>query len=226
MQYCMSDIHGCYDLFCSLLDRIAFSDEDTMYILGDMIDKGPQSVRLLRMVFSMPNVVCIAGNHEFDFLKLCRALLREGDANVPQQLRDFFADGALLTREVIGRLFRLPFWVEGEKWLGVHAGIPLRPDGTLCAPAEAAREQLVYDRRFKEPDVLPRAGKCVLFGHTPVRYLTGRDEIVFYPRPGAPQGSEDLADYCKVHLDLMTAKSGVAGCVCLDDCRTFYVQEK
>ena len=89
----------------------------------------------------------------------------------------------------------------------------------------ASVEQLVYDRRFKDPDLLPQRGKCVLYGHTPVRYLTERDEIFLYPREGARRGSDKIADYCKIHLDMMTAKSGVLGCIRLDDCRCFYVRE-
>ena len=42
--YVMSDIHGMADLFKRMLEQIGFSDEDTLYILGDMIDRG----RILR----------------------------------------------------------------------------------------------------------------------------------------------------------------------------------
>ena len=62
MDYCISDIHGHYDLFCRLLDKIKFGGGDKLYVLGDMIDKGPDSVRLAKLLFSMPNVCCIAGN--------------------------------------------------------------------------------------------------------------------------------------------------------------------
>ena len=69
MVYCISDIHGYYDLFCRLLDKIGFSNKDKLYVLGDFVDKGPDSIRLAKLLFSMPNVYCIAGNHEYDFLK-------------------------------------------------------------------------------------------------------------------------------------------------------------
>lgn len=41
MRYIVSDVHGEYDLFVRLLKRISFSEEDKMYICGDVIDKGP-----------------------------------------------------------------------------------------------------------------------------------------------------------------------------------------
>lgn len=43
MDYCISDIHGYYGLFCRLLDKIRFGDKDKLYVLGDIIDKGQDS---------------------------------------------------------------------------------------------------------------------------------------------------------------------------------------
>ena len=67
---------------------------------------------------------------------------------------------------------------------------------------------------------------CILYGHTPVRYLTGKDEILLYPRDGAAKGSRNIADYCKVHLDTGVALSGVLGCIAVNICQCFYVNEK
>jgi len=48
MTYVMSDLHGKYEKFLQMLDTIHFSDDDDLYILGDVVDRGPQSVELLR----------------------------------------------------------------------------------------------------------------------------------------------------------------------------------
>ena len=40
MHYVMADLHGEYDRWRRMLDRIAFSDADTLYILGDVVDRG------------------------------------------------------------------------------------------------------------------------------------------------------------------------------------------
>ena len=40
MQYAASDIHGCYDKYVQLLRRIDLKASDTLYVLGDMIDRG------------------------------------------------------------------------------------------------------------------------------------------------------------------------------------------
>ena len=117
------------------------------------------------------------------------------------------------------------FYIETDDFIGVHAGIPVR-NGELLPVSQATCEQLVYDRRFKDPDILPQKGKCVLFGHTPVRYLTGKDEILLYPRAPRLAGGRSIADYCKVHLDTGTYLSGVLGCFSVGTCQCHYAEER
>ena len=62
--YICSDLHGQYDLFVQLLDKISFSEEDKMFVLGDVIDRGPDSIKLLQELMSRPNIICLLGNHE------------------------------------------------------------------------------------------------------------------------------------------------------------------
>lgn len=62
--YVCSDLHGQYGLFRKMLEDIRFSMEDTLYILGDIIDRGPESIPMLRDIMERPNVFCILGNHE------------------------------------------------------------------------------------------------------------------------------------------------------------------
>ena len=52
MRYCVSDIHGEYELFEQLLKKIKFSSEDKMYICGDIIDKGKSPVKLAKYISS------------------------------------------------------------------------------------------------------------------------------------------------------------------------------
>ena len=68
MVYCISDIHGHYELFCRLLDKLKFGGGDRMYVLGDIVGKGAESIRLAKLLFSLDGVFCIAGNHEYDML--------------------------------------------------------------------------------------------------------------------------------------------------------------
>ena len=64
MVYVMSDLHGRYDKYLSMLEYIHFGDGDELYILGDLCDRGPQSAQLYLDVMKRPNVHCLMGNHE------------------------------------------------------------------------------------------------------------------------------------------------------------------
>lgn len=66
MTYVISDLHG-YPLekFKKLLEKAKFSDDDFLYILGDVIDRnGDGGVEMLCWLFEQPNVQLILGNHE------------------------------------------------------------------------------------------------------------------------------------------------------------------
>ena len=63
-SYVISDIHGEYDMFMELLRLIDFSYADTLYILGDVVDRGPHPIAVLQKLMKMPNVIPIVGNHE------------------------------------------------------------------------------------------------------------------------------------------------------------------
>lgn len=62
--YACSDIHGQYHLFKQMLKGIHFSMEDTLFVLGDVIDRGPESIPMLLDIMDRPNVFCAMGNHE------------------------------------------------------------------------------------------------------------------------------------------------------------------
>ena len=64
MIYCMSDLHGEMDRFLAMLELIQFSDTDTLYVLGDVIDRNKQGITLLQDIMQRPNVVFLKGNHE------------------------------------------------------------------------------------------------------------------------------------------------------------------
>ncbi|MBP1550564.1 MAG: metallophosphoesterase, partial [Oscillospiraceae bacterium] len=48
----MSDLHGQYKKYISMLDKIGFCDDDTLYVLGDIVDRGSGVVELLRDMMS------------------------------------------------------------------------------------------------------------------------------------------------------------------------------
>lgn len=227
MLYFTSDLHGAYTLFIKLLEKIHFSKHDEMIICGDIIDKGPDSIRLAQFICSQPNMKCILGNHEYQFLKYYWSLMRNAEDNfdeILKKLQDYFPnDGYLLTWELVDAFEALPPYIETEEFICVHAGLPLSADKRILPLKDAEIEQLVNDRIFKEPNILPQSDKCVFFGHTPASYVSGKDKILAYPRISTPKS---IRDYYKVHLDLGTMTSGTVGCLCADTLQDFYVQKK
>lgn len=70
MIYVMSDLHGHYKEFMRMLSLIKFDEKnDKLYILGDVIDKGPAPVPLLLYIASKQNIILLRGNHEDMMLK-------------------------------------------------------------------------------------------------------------------------------------------------------------
>ena len=55
MIYVMSDIHGNLKAFHSVLEQIQLTENDTLYILGDVIDQHPYGIELLQEIMKMPN---------------------------------------------------------------------------------------------------------------------------------------------------------------------------
>ena len=65
MIYVTSDLHGNFDGFLKLLDKINLKDTDTLFVLGDVVDRGPAPVELLMDMAFRPNVMPVLGNHDY-----------------------------------------------------------------------------------------------------------------------------------------------------------------
>ncbi len=87
MQYIIGDIHGCYDEYKKLLEKIRFKNEDTLYVLGDAMDRGPEPMKVIKDIIRRPNVIYIIGNHDLLFYVLMKkALLEVTDENVQKMI--------------------------------------------------------------------------------------------------------------------------------------------
>ena len=68
MIYVMSDIHGNEKRFNSIMKQINLQECDTLYVLGDVVDRYYGGIRILRTLMKMPNVKMLLGNHEYMML--------------------------------------------------------------------------------------------------------------------------------------------------------------
>lgn len=87
MIYVTSDLHGfSLDKFKGYLEQVSFSDDDFLYVLGDVIDRGPDGIRILKWLMSKSNAQLILGNHEAMMLA-CDFLLTKSPRNPLTDLR-------------------------------------------------------------------------------------------------------------------------------------------
>ena len=85
MKYVMSDLHGRYDKYTEMLNKIHFTSDDEIYILGDICDRGPSSAQIYLDIMKRENVHCVMGNHENMLLE-----------NLPHVFGNFFKKEANL----------------------------------------------------------------------------------------------------------------------------------
>lgn len=69
MIYIMGDIHGRLDRFQEVMRQINLRKEDHLYVLGDVIDRYPDGLRILRNLLKRSNVTVLLGNHEHMMLE-------------------------------------------------------------------------------------------------------------------------------------------------------------
>ena len=231
MIYVISDIHGAYDLFIKLLEKIKFTENDRMIIVGDIFDKGKDSIKLLKFIRKYKNFQFIIGNHEYEFLKYYHNIMKQTEDNFNEEevlanINKYFEkESCLLNWDDIDWLESCPYYYEADDFICVHAGVKLDENNQIIDLPDNEVEFFVYDRHLKDPNVVINNSKCVLYGHTPTRYLTDKDEIILYKRENIDR-AESIKDYYKIHLDCGTYFSHKLGCFCIDNCSAIYVQDE
>ncbi len=100
--FVVSDIHGHYDLFIKLLLQIKFNQDDFLYIIGDVCDRGPDSLKLIFYIQKHPNIVLLKGNHEYMMQEALYYGIYYNDFDYPSKaLKIWMANGGNMTMENI-----------------------------------------------------------------------------------------------------------------------------
>lgn len=227
--YVFSDVHGHRAALERALARTGYTSEDRFFCLGDMIDRGPDSIGVLRLVRSLPHMCVLMGNHE-DLMMGCLDHPDDDLALMNWGLNGGAATSEGLTgladteaAELLDWVRDLPRWAwtrVGERvYLFAHGGVRLTApvpatwdDASIEAYLAAqSPEDLVWIREdfWGAPEGLSGAdgtGPVVVCGHTPTPYLENMAPELDRPAVG-PDGRARMV---RVGADRWDVDSGAA----------------
>lgn len=214
--YVISDIHGCYEQFIEIIQKIKFNENDELYILGDIFDRGPEPLKILDYIINKKNIILLKGNHE----KLFEDAFRMEDYFL------WYYNGGIVTHnqmkerglgemlDIYEYIINLPLIKVVNKFILVHAGLKsyddnleldefLKQDETTCI---WSRENIGNEKKYRD--------YTVICGHTPVQTIEkGCNHI--------------LKRYGTIYIDCGCCFGEKAGgrlaCIRLDDMNEYYI---
>ncbi|MDO9322312.1 MAG: symmetrical bis(5'-nucleosyl)-tetraphosphatase [Pseudomonas sp.] len=135
--YAVGDLQGCLQPLQCLLQEVAFEpSKDRLWLVGDLVNRGPQSLETLRFLYAMrDSLICVLGNHDLHLLAVAQNIERLKKADTLQEILDAPDRDDLL--DWLRRQKLLHYDAERDCVL-VHAGIP--PQWTLTKALKRAAE--------------------------------------------------------------------------------------
>lgn len=214
MTYAMSDIHGHYDAYVQMLETIQFSNRDTLYIIGDVIDRGKHGIEVLQHILEQDNIILIRGNHEqimLDARKNPEAYSHwvHSLGGKPTWKAFRYKLTGKQQRQIYSYLEATPLElyieVDGLDYHLIHGRPSIEDNLKLWNRFEEWEPSLYRSMDFKE---------FILFGHTPtIEYQEGTPMRIYFCDTGLI-GIDCGCAYRKT--------PGRLGCLCLNDWREIY----
>ncbi|MDO4643881.1 MAG: symmetrical bis(5'-nucleosyl)-tetraphosphatase [Cardiobacteriaceae bacterium] len=131
--YAIGDVHGHYDALLRLLDKIRYNDSDELWFVGDLVNRGPDALAVLRFVRGLTYKKVVLGNHDFSLLVQVQHFPGNKLQPSTQQILDA-DDGEELVDML--RYFPLLHMDESLQTVMTHAG--LFPQWTIMQGLEAS----------------------------------------------------------------------------------------
>lgn len=228
MTYVLSDIHGNLPRFESIMNQINLQSDDTLYILGDVVDRFHSGIKILRQIMQTKNIKMLLGNHEYMMLHAighCADAAEERENANLKQLHLWYRNGGEITHnhlkhirkeqraEVFDFLRTLPVnfdVVVGDKRYKLVHGSPSECYRGLYHYEYTDATEFAVWERWSMFDVVPD-GYTLIFGHTPTcHFQSGRPWSIWH------------GDNC-VGIDCGCGyHEGRLACLRLDDMKEFY----
>ena len=224
MKYVISDIHGCYDKYVRMLEKIDLRAKDVLYVLGDVLDRGPHGIEIIEDIARRQNVILLCGNHERtaeEMLKLYFDSLSSGK-KLPHKFEEWLHHGGAPTvREFISMNPQKQHWLlQYLNSLPCYAEDEVSGQKYFLAHTVPEKRRMLHKKELREDDflwgepeyeVLYYKRTVIVTGHTPTNLI---DESF---RGKIWRGNNHIA------IDCGAAYGGVLGCIRLDDMAEFYI---
>lgn len=233
MVYAISDIHGYYDKYIRMLDKIKFNKNDTLYVIGDVIDRGDDGIKILLDMMRRENVIPILGNHEYMAYSVLKKFNVEItaynynshlDEDSLEMYENWMFNGGIATSQAFAKLdrerrdsiieylgdFELYEEIEisNKKFLLVHGGIgefEEEKDIEECNLHEVIWSRCDYDKQYYKNTYL-------VTGHTPTYNISEEYDGRIYIKNN------------HIAIDCGVSHGRPLGCICLDTFQEFYIE--
>lgn len=170
-KYAISDIHGCLKTFKSLLKKLKFNKADELYILGDFIDRGPDSKGVIDFIWELEesghSIHCLKGNHDQMMLdaRSSLALQRKWLVNGGwTTIENFNADHIQDIETKYFQFFeKMPSYLEVDHYILVHAGFKF----DMPNPFDEFHSMLWQRAWYERINYQWLGNRIIVHGHTP-----------------------------------------------------------
>lgn len=222
--YVISDIHGRREEFYEMLVKIEFDKNDKLYILGDVVDRGPDGLALLLEIMDMTNVEMIIGNHEqmalehfktedFEGYEATHWRIVNGGHPTYQEWRQLTE---VQKNKVVDFITHLPthkiLHINGCKYCLVHGGLIPIAGFTVEELIKQQEKKLTWTREAFY-GAKTRFEDCVVIaGHTPTENIDQKFKGHIWGGVGMYQD--------RILID---CGATILGCLRLEDREVFYV---
>ena len=235
MIYVMSDIHGCFEEYQEMLEKINFNKHDTLYVIGDILDRGKHPLDIIQDMMLRPNIIALLGNHDLmayyilnhlnmeithknvdnhlseQFMKLYLSWIEDGGSTTLHQFKQLSSHQrkAILNYIQDFSLYE-EITVNDQQYVLTHAGIDHFQENKPLSDYD------ITDFLFHRSDYghIYYQDKWLVTGHTPTILIREDKQPLIYKK------NHHIAIDCGCVFGKQLA------CYCLDNQKEYYVKRK